>query len=88
MGVEEARMIIIKPYITEKAFNLIEGQSMIIFIVDNRATKKHIKAALKSLYEIEAQDVNTLRSIRGKKAIVKFATAETARDLATSLGLV
>ena len=88
MSAEEARRIIIKPYITEKAFNLIEGQNMIIFIVDRQATKKHIKAALKSLYEIEAQGVNTLRSIRGKKAIVKFAAPEGARDLATSLGLV
>ncbi|HET7149342.1 MAG TPA: 50S ribosomal protein L23 [Candidatus Nitrosopolaris sp.] len=88
MSAEEARRIIIKPYITEKAFNLIEGQNMIIFIVNHKATKKHIKAALRSLYEIEAQGVNTLRSIRGKKAIVKFATAEGARDLATSLGLV
>jgi ribosomal protein L23 len=88
MSAEDARRIIIKPYITEKAFNLIESQNMIIFIVDRQATKKHIKAALKSLYEIDAQDVNTLRSIRGKKAIVKFAAPEGARDLATSLGLV
>lgn len=88
MSAEEARRIIIKPYITEKAFNLIEAQNMIIFIVDHKATKKHIKAALKTLYEVEVQDVNTLRSIRGKKAIVKFATPEGARDLATTLGLV
>ena len=88
MTAEEARRIIIKPYITEKAFNLIEGQNMIVFIVDRHATKKNIKAALKTLYETEAQQVNTLRSIRGKKAIVKFAAAEGARDLATTLGLV
>ena len=88
MTAEEARRIIIKPYITEKAFNLIEGQNMIVFIVNRHATKKNIKAALKTLYETEAQQVNTLRSIRGKKAIVKFAAAEGARDLATTLGLV
>ena len=88
MTAEEARRIIIKPYITEKAFNLIEGQNMIVFIVDRHATKKNIKAALKTLYETEAQKVNTLRSIRGKKAIVKFAGEEGARDLATTLGLV
>ncbi len=88
MTAEEARRIIIKPYITEKAFNLIEGQNMIVFIVDRHATKKNIKAALKTLYETEAQKVNTLRSIRGKKAIVKFAAEEGARDLATTLGLV
>ena len=88
MTAEEARRIIIKPYITEKAFNLIEGQNMIVFIVDRHATKKNIKAALKTLYETEAQKVNALRSIRGKKAIVKFAAEEGARDLATTLCLV
>jgi large subunit ribosomal protein L23 len=85
---EEARRIIIKPYMTEKTFNLIEGQSKIVFIVDLRASKKHVKAAIKTLYEIEAEEVNTIRSIRGKKAIVEFASAEKARELATSLGLV
>ena len=85
---EEARRIIIKPYMTEKTFNLIEGESKIVFIVDLRASKKHIKAAIKTLYEIESEEVNTIRSIRGKKAIVKFASAEKARELATSLGLV
>ncbi|MGC1930424.1 MAG: 50S ribosomal protein L23 [Candidatus Nitrosopolaris sp.] len=88
MTAEQARRIIIKPYITEKTFNLIEGENKIVFIVDLHATKKRIKAAIKTLYEMESQDVNTLRSIRGKKAIVKFAAAEEARNLATTLGLV
>jgi large subunit ribosomal protein L23 len=85
---EEARRIIIKPYMTEKTFNLIERESKIVFIVDLRASKKRVKEALKTLYEIEAEEVNTVRSIRGKKAIVEFASAEKARELATSLGLV
>ncbi len=88
MTPEEARRTIIKPYITEKTFNIIEGESKIVFIVDLHATKKRIKAALKTLYDIESEDVNVMRSIRGKKAIVKFATAEEARDLATTLGIV
>jgi len=85
---EEARRIIIKPYMTEKTFNLIENESKIVFIVDLRASKKRVKEALKTLYEIESEEVNTIRSIRGKKAIVKFASSEKARELATSLGLV
>jgi large subunit ribosomal protein L23 len=88
MTPEVARRTIIKPYITEKTFNIIEGESKIVFIVDLHATKKDIKAAIKTLYEMESEDVNTVRSIRGKKAIVKFASAEQARDLATTLGLV
>ncbi len=85
---EEARRIIIKPYMTEKTFNLIEGESKIVFIVDLRASKEHVKAAIKTLYETDAEEVNTVRSIRGKKAIVRFASAEKTRELATSLGLV
>ena len=77
-----------KNYDLEKTFNLIEGESKIVFIVDLRASKKLVKAALKTLYEIESEEVNTIRSIRGKKAIVRFASAEKARELATSLGLV
>jgi ribosomal protein L23 len=88
MTPEEARRTIIKPYITEKTFNMIEGESKIVFIVDLHATKKRTKVAIKTLYDIESEDVNIIRSIRGKKAIVKFATAEEARDLATTLGLV
>jgi large subunit ribosomal protein L23 len=67
MTPEEARRTIIKPYMTEKTFNLIEGESKIVFIVDLHATKKQIKAAIKTLYEMESEDVNTMRSIREPK---------------------
>lgn len=88
LTVEEARSIIIKPHITEKTFNLIETQNMLIFIVSRAATKDQIRGALKTLYEAEVQDVNTLRTTSGKKAIVKFTDQEGARDLATTMGLV
>jgi large subunit ribosomal protein L23 len=88
LTVEEARSIIIKPHITEKTFNLIETQNMLIFIVSRAATKDQIRSALKTLYEAEVHDVNTLRTTSGKKAIVKFTDQEGARDLATTMGLV
>ena len=88
LTVEEARNIIIKPHITEKAFNLIETQNMLIFIVSRSATKGQIMGALKTLYETEVQEVNTMRTSRGKKAIVKFTDEEGARNLATTIGLV
>lgn len=88
LSVEEARNIIIKPHITEKTFNLIESHNMLIFIVSRAATKGRIRAALRTLYEAEVQEVNTLRTTRGKKAIVKFADQEGARNLATTMGLV
>jgi large subunit ribosomal protein L23 len=40
------------------------------------------------LYEVEAAEANTYRTIHGKKAVLKFKETEGARNLATTLGLV
>jgi large subunit ribosomal protein L23 len=80
--------LIIEPYITEKSFNLIEKEQKITFIVDELADKKSIKKELHDLYEAEIIEVNTARTIDGKKAFAKFKDLDSARDLATKLGLV
>ncbi len=87
MNVEEARSIIIKPYITEKGFTKIDKEDILVFIVSDKADKSSIKDAVKVLYNVDVKDVNTARTIYGKKAYVKFPTG-TARDLATKLGIV
>ena len=86
--VDEATQIIIKPYITEKTFNLIEKENKLTFIVSEKATKNQISEAMRILYESEADDINITRTIKGKKAHIKLITAGGARDLATKLGLV
>lgn len=88
LTLNQAENIIFEPYITEKTFNLIEKENKLTFIVAEKATKKQIAEALLLLYESEAKEVNTLRTIRGKKSVVKFMAVEGARDLATKLGLV
>jgi large subunit ribosomal protein L23 len=80
--------LIIEPYITEKSFNLIEKEKKLTFIVDEIADKKSIKKELHDLYEAEIVEVNTARTIDGKKAFAKFKDVDSARDLATKLGLV
>lgn len=80
--------LIIEPYITEKSFNLIEKEKKLTFIVDEIADKKSIKQELHDLYEAEIVEVNTARTIDGKKAFAKFKDLDSARDLATKLGLV
>jgi large subunit ribosomal protein L23 len=80
--------LIIEPYITEKSFNLIEKEQKLTFIVDELADKKSIKQELHDLYEAEIIEVNTARTIDGKKAFAKFKDLDSARDLATKLGLV
>ena len=89
-GVRELheKAIIITPYMTEKSFNLIEKEKKLTFIVDENADKISIKRELKELYEADIVEVNTARTIDGKKAFAKFKDLDSARDLATKLGLV
>ena len=61
MSVETASSIIIKPYITEKTFNLIEKENKLTFIVSEKATKDQIVKALQILYESQADEVNTTK---------------------------
>jgi large subunit ribosomal protein L23 len=88
MTAEQATTMIIAPYVTEKTFTQIEKENKLAFIVADHAGKKQIIEAIRILYETEATDVNTARTIRGKKAFVRFKAPEGARELATKLGLV
>lgn len=88
MTAEHAGELIVAPYVTEKTFTQIEKENKLAFIVAEKASKKEIIEAIMILYEAEATDVNTARTIRGKKAFVRFKTPEGARELATKLGLV
>lgn len=48
------------PLTTESAMKKIEDNNTLVFIVDLRADKKKIKAAVKKMYDIQAKKVNTL----------------------------
>lgn len=80
--------IILRPYITEKTFNLIEKENKLTFIVADSASKKDVNEAIKTMYEGNVKEVNIFRTIQGKKAIVRFTKDDEARQLATKLGLV
>lgn len=88
LSLEDARSVLIQPYITEKTFNMIEKENKLIFIVREKSTKQLIREAMSVLYDVEVIDINTARTIRGKKAAVRFRDPNGARDLATTLGLV
>jgi large subunit ribosomal protein L23 len=88
MNVDKANKIILKPYITEKTFAMIENESKICFIVDKTASKPQIIEAVSALFNQKATNVNTTRTIYGKKAFVQFETTEKARDLATKIGML
>src|SRR5918911_1475701 len=79
---EQSAELIRQPYITEKTFNMIERENKLTFIVSDKANKKNIAESLERLYASEISEVNTSRTVRGKKAVVKFENSEGARDLA------
>ncbi len=88
MNLDEATKIILRPYITEKTFAMVEKEQRICFIVDDNAAKPKIAQAVKILYHENVIDVNTAKTIYGKKAFVKFETPDKARDLATKIGML
>ena len=52
--------IIIKPIITEKMTGLGEKLGRYGFVVDKRANKLQIKQAVKDMYGVEVEEVNTM----------------------------
>lgn len=88
MNIGEATRIVIKPYITEKTFAMIESESKVCFIVERSANKAQISEAINLLYNAKSINVNTARTLYGKKAFVKFETTDKARDLATKIGML
>ena len=88
MNVDQAMKIIVKPYITEKTFAMVENESKVCFIVEISANKLEISEAVTTLYKQKVKKVNTARTIYGKKAFVQFESTEKARDLATKIGML
>ncbi len=88
MRLEDAQKILKRPYVTERTFDQIEKENKLCFLVDDRVSKTQIAAAVQALYEVDVGAVNTSRTIRGKKAFVRFSEAGKAAELATKLGLV
>lgn len=88
MNVEEGNKIVIRPYITEKTFAMVENEQKICFLVHRESSKPSISEAIKTLYDQNAIQIETARTIYGKKAFVKFDSADKARDLATKIGML
>ena len=88
MNIEEANKIVIRPYITEKTFALVENEQKIVFLVNRESSKPRIIEAVKILYNENAIQIETARTVYGKKAFVKFESVDKARDLATKIGML
>ena len=81
--------IIKYPLTTESSMKLIEDSNTLVFIVDIKSNKRQIKAAVKDLYSIECDKVNTLITPRGlKKAYVRLSKDFDALDVANRVGVI
>jgi len=67
----------------------IEDNNTLTFVVDLRAHKKQIASAIKSLYDIEVQRINTLVRPDGlKKAYVRLTPDHEALEVANTIGII
>lgn len=81
--------IIKYPLSTEKSIRLMEAENKLIFVVNNKATKKEIRKAVEDMFKVKIDHVNTFVSADGeKRAYVKFSSKNPAIDIATQLGLM
>jgi len=77
------------PLTTESAMKKIEDNNTLVFITDVRANKHHIKDAVKKLYDIKVDKVNTLVRPDGqKKAYVRLTPDSDALDVANKIGII
>mmetsp|Transcript_5882 Transcript_5882/g.7414 ORF Transcript_5882/g.7414 Transcript_5882/m.7414 type:complete len:145 (+) Transcript_5882:309-743(+) len=77
------------PLTTESAMKKIEDHNTLVFIVDLKANKRQIKEAVKSMYKIKVDKVNTLiRPDAQKKAYVHLTSDFDALDVANRIGII
>jgi large subunit ribosomal protein L23Ae len=81
--------VIRQPLATESAMRKMEDNNTLVFLCDSRASKTMIKAAVKELYEVEAERVNTLIRPDGvKKAYVRLVPSQEALEVAGRIGFI
>merc|ERR1712132_19830 len=77
------------PLTTESAMKKIEENNTLVFIIDVRASKAQIKEAIKKMYDIDTQKINTLIRPDGqKKAYVRLTQDYDALDVANKIGII
>jgi large subunit ribosomal protein L23Ae len=77
------------PLTTESAMKKIEDNNTLVFLVDVRADKRKIRAAVQGMYDIQTKKINTLIRPDGqKKAYVRLTPDYDALDVANKIGII
>ncbi|KAK9462585.1 60S ribosomal protein uL23 [Lipomyces oligophaga] len=81
--------VLIGPHSNESTMKKLEETNTIVFIVDIKANKRHIKDAFKSLYDVDVTKVTTLITPTGsKKAYIRLASENDVLDVANRAGFI
>jgi len=76
-------------HMTEKSINLIEKENKLVFIVNDKATKKDIKQAFEKAFGVKVDEVKTMIDQKHrKKAFIRLAKEYSAADIAIRLGML
>lgn len=85
----DAYKIIVSPIASETAMKKVEDGNTLVFQVDIKANKHQIKKAVKELYEVEVDHINTLIRPNGtKKAYIRLTSDFDALDIANRIGYI
>jgi large subunit ribosomal protein L23 len=83
---KETRRALHKRQATRRVMNT--NQNKVIFRVRDSANKPQIKRAVEQIYNVKVVHVNTLRTKRGKQAVVKLSDADSAEEIYNRLGQI
>lgn len=82
----DARSVIIRPVVSEKSYDLIEG-NVYTFVVHNDANKTQIRQAVEEVFDVRVVSVNTLnrkgKRIRSRRTGTSSARPTTKRAIVT-----
>ncbi|EGV63097.1 60S ribosomal protein L25 [Yamadazyma tenuis] len=85
----DAYKIIVSPIASETAMKKVEDGNTLVFQVDLKANKHQIKQAVKELYEVDVDHINTLVRPNGtKKAYIRLTADHDALDIANKIGYI
>ncbi len=74
---------------TEVTSRILETENKLVFVVNNRATKREISRAVEELYDVLVEKVNVVIMPTGeKKAFVRLHPDYKAVDVAIKLGVI
>ena len=72
----DPRQIIVRPVVSEKSVDLMEGQNKYTFEVLKTATKPQIAQAIEEIFDVRVIKVNTM-NVAGKPRRVRFHQGHT-----------